>query len=89
MALCFQLLQRPPRRFLLGMRDSAIRDVVTAELLLREPLDPRRLNGCGLLVINPPFGFAEAAAPMLDALRDRLGSREAGEASAISRITDE
>lgn len=67
----------------------ALRDVISAELLLREPLDPARLNGCGLLVINPPYRFEQEARPILDALLDRLGNREAGEAATITRLTDE
>ncbi len=34
---------------------AGVRDVVAAELWLREPTDPARLNGNGLLVRNPPF----------------------------------
>ena len=45
---------------------------------LREPLDPARLNGCGMLVINPPYRFEVEALPILVALLDRLGAREAG-----------
>ncbi len=79
----------PVRRFLTGMRESGIRDIVAAELWLREPLDPARLNGCGLLVINPPWRFAEEAAPILAALLDRLGAREPGEGTALIRLADE
>ena len=66
-----------------------MRDIVAAEFLLREPLDPARLNGCGLLVVNPPFRFEEEAAPMLHALLDRLGTREPARASPWSGIADE
>jgi 23S rRNA (adenine2030-N6)-methyltransferase len=66
-----------------------LRDVVVAELLLREPLDPTRLNGCGLVIVNPPYRFEEEARPILDSLLDRLGSREPGEAATITRLTDE
>jgi 23S rRNA (adenine2030-N6)-methyltransferase len=51
----------PVRAFHAGLATSRIRDVVAAEMWLREPVDPARLNGCGLAVVNPPFGFAEAA----------------------------
>ena len=61
---------------------AASRDVVAAELWLREPLDPARLNGCGLLVVNPPYRFEEEAQPVLAALLDRLGEREPGEGAA-------
>ncbi|MGA9866756.1 MAG: 23S rRNA (adenine(2030)-N(6))-methyltransferase RlmJ [Acetobacteraceae bacterium] len=79
----------PVRRFLTGMVESGIRDVLTAEVLLREPVDPARLNGCGLLVVNPPFRFAEEAPAILFALLDRLGGREAGEGTALIRLADE
>lgn len=79
----------PARGFHGAMRESGIRDIVAAELLLREPLDPGRLNGCGLLVVNPPFRFAETAAPILAALLDRLGERESGEGTALLRLVDE
>ena len=58
--------------------DSGIRDVVAAELLLREPLDPARLNGCGLLVVNPPYRFEQEAAPILAALAGSPGRPRAG-----------
>jgi 23S rRNA (adenine2030-N6)-methyltransferase len=79
----------PSRKFLTDVQESGIRDVVAAELFLREPVDPARLNGCGLLLINPPYRFEQDVLPMLDALRGRLGNREAGEAATIRRVTDE
>lgn len=79
----------PVRAFHTAMRESGIRDIVAAELLLREPLDPGRLNGCGLLVVNPPFRFAEAATPILTALLDRLGEREIGEGTMLLRLAGE
>jgi 23S rRNA (adenine2030-N6)-methyltransferase len=53
----------------------AVPDVIAAELLLREPVDPTRLNGCGLLIVNPPYQFEATAQPILDSLLDRLGAR--------------
>lgn len=38
------------------------------ELLIRAPEDPAKLNGCGMLVLNPPFtlpGALDAAGPVL------------------------
>lgn len=64
-------------------------DTIAAELLLREPLDPARLNGCGLLIVNPPYRFQDEAMPVLEALLSGLGGREAGEAVTIERLTDE
>ena len=79
----------PVRAFLTTLRESGLKDMVTAELWLREPLDPARLNGCGLLVINPPYGFVAAAEPVLVALLARLGTGEAGQGVSVERIADE
>ena len=77
------------RQFLTEMREAGIRDIVTAEFLLREPLDPARLNGCGLLVINPPYQFETAATAILTALLDALGTGEHGAGIAVKRLADE
>ena len=77
------------RQFLTEMRDSGIKDIVTAEFLLREPLDPSRLNGCGLLVVNPPYQFEEQAHEVLGALLGAIGTGEAGQGIAVTRLADE
>ena len=64
-------------------------DVISAELLLREPVDPSRMNGCGLLIVNPPFQFESQAQPILNALLGRLGAGESGAAARVTRLTDE
>ena len=79
----------PVRAFHAQLQAMGIRDVVAAELFLREPTDPARLNGCGMLVINPPFQFESEMAPILQALLARLGHREPGEGFATVRIADE
>ena len=79
----------PVRAFHATMRDSGIRDIAALELFLREPVDPSQLNGCGLLVVNPPFRLDAEAPPLLAALLDRLGDREPGEGTAILRLADE
>jgi 23S rRNA (adenine2030-N6)-methyltransferase len=79
----------PIRSFHLALRESGLRDIVAAELWLREPLDAARLNGCGLVVVNPPFRFMQEAPPILQALLDRLGTHEPGEGIALERIADE
>jgi 23S rRNA (adenine2030-N6)-methyltransferase len=79
----------PVRDFFAAMQASGIRDILTAELWSRAPLDPSRLNGSGLLVVNPPYRFAEQAAPVLAALLDRLGDRDAGAGMALTRLVDE
>jgi 23S rRNA (adenine2030-N6)-methyltransferase len=77
------------RAFHTALRDSGLRDVVAVELLLREPLDAARLNGCGLVVINPPWQFEQEAAPILQGLLDRLGQGEPGADVVVTRLADE
>jgi 23S rRNA (adenine2030-N6)-methyltransferase len=79
----------PIRGFFAALQESGLRDLVAAELWLRAPLDPTRLNGCGLLVANPPWRFTEEVPPMLDALCDRLAERNMGEGTALIRLADE
>jgi 23S rRNA (adenine2030-N6)-methyltransferase len=78
----------PVRDFHDALRASGVRDILAAELWLREPTDPRRLNGSGLVVVNPPFGFEAAAQAVLDALLAALGG-EAGAGVAVSRVAPE
>lgn len=77
----------PVSAFHAGLRDAGLRDVVACELWLREPTDPERLNGCGLIVRNAPFGFELEASAILMALRDTLGEETRG--AAYLRLTDE
>ncbi len=79
----------PVRAFHNALRDAGIKDMLAAELWLREPLDASRLNGCGLLVINPPFKFETEVPPLLDALLTGLGDGEHGEGIALLRLADE
>lgn len=77
----------PVRNFFETLKLTPIRDVIAAEFLLRESLNPARLNGCGLLIINPPFGFEAEAEPILQAFKNTLG--EAGSSVGIERLIDE
>jgi 23S rRNA (adenine2030-N6)-methyltransferase len=77
----------PVRAFHAAVTGSGIRDVVAVELLLREPTDPERLNGCGLLVVNPPWRFMEEAEPMLAGLAAIFAGDEG--AARLVRITEE
>jgi 23S rRNA (adenine2030-N6)-methyltransferase len=77
----------PVRNFFENLKLTPIRDVVAAEFLVREPYNPTRLNGCGLMIINPPFGFEAEAEPILQAFKNTLG--EAGSSVGIERLIDE
>jgi len=79
----------PVRAFHTALAESGVRDILACELHLRQPTDAARLNGCGLIVVNPPFGFEAAARDILSALRARLAGGEAGAGWALTRIADE
>ena len=64
----------PVRAFYNALKDAGIRDILACEFLLRPALDPSRLNGCGMLVVNAPFGFEEDAARVLNALKQGLAT---------------
>lgn len=50
------------------------RPCFTSELFRTPPDDPSRLNGSGLLLINPPWKLDEALAELLPVLAGRLGA---------------
>ena len=75
------------RGFLDRLADAGLPDLVAAELLLRPPQDPARLNGCGLLVASPPFGFEQEAAAILSAIDTALGVGAGS--SLVRRLTPE
>jgi 23S rRNA (adenine2030-N6)-methyltransferase len=77
----------PVRGFFEALKLTTIRDVVSASVWRQPPLDPKFLNGCGLLVVNPPFGFETAALPILEAFATVFG--EAGGGCAVERLIDE
>jgi 23S rRNA (adenine2030-N6)-methyltransferase len=66
-----------------------IRDMIAVELYLRETTNPDRLNGCGLIVINPPFQFEAQARSISSAVLDGLGDGEIGAGTAVIRLADE
>ena len=77
----------PVRTFHVALRASGLRDVVAAELWLRPPLDPARLNGCGLVILNPPFRLDVDIPQILASLASRLSDAEAD--FALERLADE
>ena len=79
----------PVRAFHAALRQAGLRDLVAAELWLREPTDPARLNGCGLLVANPPYRFEDEGRTLLAALLERLAEGEPGQGWAMTRIAEE
>jgi 23S rRNA (adenine2030-N6)-methyltransferase len=90
MAAWYPIKHRAPVRALHeALRASGMRDIVAAEMFARTPLDASRLNGSGLVVVNPPFRFEAEMPAILAALLERLGDREQGEGTDLIRIADE
>ncbi len=79
----------PVLGFHTALRAAGLRDVLAAELWLREPLDAARLNGCGLLVLNAPQHFEAEGGAIMEALLERLGDGEAGAGWRMQRVADE
>nr|WP_255575471.1 23S rRNA (adenine(2030)-N(6))-methyltransferase RlmJ [Caldovatus aquaticus] len=79
----------PVRAFHAALQAGGARDLIAAELWLRAPTDPARLNGCGMLVANAPFRFAEECGAMLAALLAALGTGEPDAGWAVTRIVEE
>ncbi len=71
------------RRTLHGfLRDAArlqTRSTLLVELLVRPDDSPLRMNGSGLLLLDPPWTLASTLAPALDELRGRLGEDGRGD----------
>lgn len=63
----------PVRAFFNQLQDMGERKILTAELMLRPPTDPSRLNGSGLLIANPPWQFEKTASEITSKLATYLG----------------
>jgi 23S rRNA (adenine2030-N6)-methyltransferase len=48
--------------------------------MIERPTDPNRLNGCGLVVANPPYTLKSELAAVLPDLSRRLGAGSTGAA---------
>ena len=77
------------REFYANLKTMGIPDVVAVELHLRSASDSDQLNGCGLIVINSPYQFADQAYGIACAVLEGLGVVDRGAEAAIRRIADE
>jgi 23S rRNA (adenine2030-N6)-methyltransferase len=57
--------REPITRFQATLAADGMPKTLVAELLIRPDDDPFRLNGCGLLLVNPPWTLAESLASLL------------------------
>ena len=53
------------------------KSALVLELLVRADDSPLRMNGSGMLILNPPWQFDAAMRPALEAMRDALGEHGA------------
>jgi 23S rRNA (adenine2030-N6)-methyltransferase len=80
-ALWFPLMEPAAMRaFERRIEASGIRRILWLELRLGTQRTVEKLDGCGMIVVNPPFGFAEEAAPLLDWLARALAPNGKGHA---------
>jgi 23S rRNA (adenine2030-N6)-methyltransferase len=63
---------KPVARFRSTVAETGLPKLLGAELLIRRPANPERLNGCGLIVANPPYTLDAALNALMPDLRDRL-----------------
>jgi 23S rRNA (adenine2030-N6)-methyltransferase len=70
------------------LRGLGIPRILRAELYLRRPRDRERLNGAGLILVNPPWTLEADLALLLPALAERLGEGE-GARGRLDWITAE
>lgn len=75
-------------RFHRALASSGIRRILLVELVVRKPADESRLNGCGLVVVNPPHTLPESLDRCLPLLARVLAQGE-GAAARIEWLTRE
>lgn len=67
---------KPVARFHRAVAESCGRDSLIVEVMLRAPRHPEKLNGCGLVVVNPPWQLDSHLAKVLPFLAERLAQGE-------------
>lgn len=72
-ALWYPIKERPAVwRFHEALAEAGIPRILTAELTIHDEDTHLRLNGCGMVIVNPPWKLDETLAEVLPALQDRL-----------------
>ena len=69
---------KPIARFHAGLAALGVPELMRIELLIQRPSDPERLNGCGLIVANPPYTLEGELAAILPDLSRRLAAGGTG-----------
>jgi len=69
---------KPVARFHASLTALGLPELMRIELLIQRPSDPERLNGCGLIVANPPYTLEGELAAILPDLTRRLAAGGTG-----------
>jgi 23S rRNA (adenine2030-N6)-methyltransferase len=80
---------KPVARFHAALAALAIPKSLRVELMLQRPSDPERLNGCGLVVVNPPYTLEQELAAVLPELSRRLAVGAGGGGHRLDWIEPE
>ena len=73
-ALWYPLKDRPQvEEFRQRLRETGIADILDIVIELRPASSEPKLDGCGMVVVNPPFVLEEEMATLLPVLREALG----------------
>lgn len=70
----------PVREFLDWVKENAPAEALTADLFVHPAVMDDRLNGCGMLVVNPPWKFDEQIARVLPFLHETLAQTKGSSA---------
>ncbi|MBM3565428.1 MAG: 23S rRNA (adenine(2030)-N(6))-methyltransferase RlmJ [Alphaproteobacteria bacterium] len=86
--------RRPVDGFHKNLAATGMRRILAAELLLRPPSDPETLNGCGLVIVNPPWKLESDLACLvaeLGEIFDAVPPKRSGhgQSSAVWRLVGE
>lgn len=81
-------LRQQSAPFLRGFVRRKIPKVLCAELLLHPDNSALRLNGCGMVIVNPPWKFDRQLAELMPALRQHLAQSRFGQ-QRLEWLTEE
>jgi 23S rRNA (adenine2030-N6)-methyltransferase len=65
-------------KFVALLQTSGIPKILRLELTIRQPSNPPRLHGTGMIVINPPFVLEEEMRVLMPVLADVLSDEGRG-----------
>jgi 23S rRNA (adenine2030-N6)-methyltransferase len=80
--------RRPVAEFHDALKASGIARILIAEFLLRPTSDPDRLNGCGLVLVNPPWRMESTLSALLPQL-SKLMASERGAGASVEWLVPE